>query len=831
MRRLTDPLERDGPNGLMARAQRPEQSFRALLKAAGLTFSPWARALRSSAADARGLLPLAIGAALLTGCALHSAPLPSPSPGTATLNGLVRGPDGAVVADAQVTVVVEGGPVGFEVLALTTTDPDGRFVVPDLPPGVVHVSAASEQHASAVRCGQELAADQVTTSPDLTLQEGGVRLNGRISDRGGAPLSEARLVVTPFDPRSGPAPCGVVGARSSAHGDYSVVMAPGMYALFGRAPGYVDRIDVEMLSAPRTFDYVLELAAEPGPAPTEVVDWVRDALIPLSTVDPGSGFDDLVAVGELVGEARVVALGESTHGTREFFLLKHRLLEYLVAEKGFTGFAIEAAMPEGFDVNRYVLTGEGDPRKALVGLYFWTWDTEEVLALIEWMRDWNRDHERKVRFYGIDLQPAGLAFTRTSAWLEAHGHPPDLEALAPLARAHTTFDLRTAAQSAMPAAIETAASLLAEIDAQHDPLVASSSEEEWAEIRQTARVIQQYLELRSGTQGRDASMAENVLWILEREEKVVVWAHNAHVSLDSKESPMGAALRAELGAEIVVFGLEFGSGRFRALPFPFWRQPAVQELSVEALDDESLPAMLGRSGAEIFALDLRALPQDGLVARWFSAWRPAHAISGGFSPGGSGYGPAEQLAARQYDALLYVRETTASRALPPGPPPAREVHPVGPMDFEDSPLGEPPSGWTWALQNEVFDYRASVVECDSGRCLELSRVEGPRYGQVSASLTRRIALEPAWDGGRVRVTAKLRAEGEAWWSVTVEGTETNHFSELDRRSSPMLTSATWSDVTLDVEIPEGAGFLVLTLVFEGEGAVWLDDVEIAEQQD
>jgi len=762
---------------------------------------------------------------LLTGCAHHVAPQPVLPGGTATLEGRVLAPSGAPVAGTQITVVVEGGPVAFEVLSLTTTDVDGRFVVRGLPPGKVNISAASDEYAPAAHCGQELVADRVATLPDLELEEGGVLLSGRISDVKGAPLSEGRLIVTGFDPSSGPAPCGVVAGRSSADGSYRFQVSPGPHAFFGRAPGHVDQIAVEVLSEPRQLDYSLELAADSGPAPTEVVDWVRETLVPLATVEPGSGLEDLSGLGEMVGEARVVALGESTHGTREFFLLKHRLLEYLVTEKGFTGFAIEAAMPESFDVNRYVLTGEGDPRKALAGLYFWTWDTEELLALIEWMKKWNSENEQKVRFYGIDIQFAGHAYTRTTTWLKAHGHPIDLAPLAPLARAETTSELRTAADP--DAALDAAAALLAHLDEHRDVLVAASSAGEWAEIRQCARVIQQKLAFASRAQSRDALMAENVQWVLQREEKVVVWAHNAHVSLDSgKSMPMGAVLRRKLGDELVVFGLEFGSGRFRALPFPFWQQPAVQELSVELLDDESLPAMLARSGAELFALDLRTLPESDGVARWFSAWRPAHAIGAGFSPGASGYGPASQLASRQYDALLYVQQTTAARALPPGPPPAREVHPAGPMDFEDTPLGKPPSGWTWALQNEVFDYRASVVECKSVRCLELRRVEGPRYGQKSASLTRRVPVEPAPEG--VRVSAMVRTEGDAWWSVTVEGSEENKFREINSSSSPIPASGTWSEVVVDLKVPEGAGFLVFKLLLEGEGAVWLDQVDVAK---
>ena len=80
-----------------------------------------------------------------------------------------------------------------------------------------------------------------------------------------------------------------------------------------------------------------------------------------------------VPLVDMVGDAHLVALGEATHGTREFFQLKHRILELLVRERGFNVFAIEATMPEAFAVNDYVLTGRGDPAKALAGLYFWTW--------------------------------------------------------------------------------------------------------------------------------------------------------------------------------------------------------------------------------------------------------------------------------------------------------------------------------------------------------------------------------------------------------------------------------------------------------------------------
>jgi erythromycin esterase len=136
----------------------------------------------------------------------------------------------------------------------------------------------------------------------------------------------------------------------------------------------------------------------------DILDWIRTSAFPIATVEAGKDFADLAPLRRLIGDARIVSLGEATRGTREFFQLKHRLLAYCVSELGFTIFAIEANFPECLRVNEYVLGGKGDAAEALAGMRFWTWDTEEVLALIEWMRAWNKNNQRQVKFYGFDMQ-------------------------------------------------------------------------------------------------------------------------------------------------------------------------------------------------------------------------------------------------------------------------------------------------------------------------------------------------------------------------------------------------------------------------------------------
>src|SRR5678809_272309 len=71
-------------------------------------------------------------------------------------------------------------------------------------------------------------------------------------------------------------------------------------------------------------------------AQADVTSWIRTNAVPLKTVEARHGFDDMEPLRRIIGDARIVSLGEATHGTREFFQLKHRMLEFLATQMGFT---------------------------------------------------------------------------------------------------------------------------------------------------------------------------------------------------------------------------------------------------------------------------------------------------------------------------------------------------------------------------------------------------------------------------------------------------------------------------------------------------------------
>ncbi len=106
--------------------------------------------------------------------------------------------------------------------------------------------------------------------------------------------------------------------------------------------------------------------------PDPVPAWLAANAHPFAGPHLSLPHTDLEFLRDIVGDARVVSLGENTHGARDFFEMKARILRFLVEEVGFNTFAIEATWPESWRFDHYVRSGEGDPHELLTGLYFWT---------------------------------------------------------------------------------------------------------------------------------------------------------------------------------------------------------------------------------------------------------------------------------------------------------------------------------------------------------------------------------------------------------------------------------------------------------------------------
>lgn len=404
----------------------------------------------------------------------------------------------------------------------------------------------------------------------------------------------------------------------------------------------------------------------PAPAPQAVVDWIRGQAIPLLTTRAGHGFSDLAPLRNVIGDARVVALGEATHGTREFFQMKHRLLEYLVSELGFSVFAIEANWPESEAVDEYIRTGQGDPARALAGLYFWTWNTEEVLDLIRWMRQWNSvPGHRQVRFYGFDMRAGAVAADRLAARLQQI----DADLAAEVGPALARLAANEHADAPQKENLAAVAAVLPRIAARL-PEPASAADRQAKVDRHYVQVLQQYTEMRGDSAGRaglrDRAMADNVRWIADVAEpgaRVVLWAHNWHVLNSNDPFPwMGRHLKTALGKEYLPVGFLFHHGAFQAMDRT-GRGRGLNEFTVGPPPAGSLEDSFERAGWPLCLLDLRRLPASGAVAEWFRSKKMMREAGAAFS---SEADMARELVLPdEYEAVIYIEATTRARPNPP----------------------------------------------------------------------------------------------------------------------------------------------------------------------
>lgn len=404
----------------------------------------------------------------------------------------------------------------------------------------------------------------------------------------------------------------------------------------------------------------------PDPAVAKaVVAELKKRVVPLETVEAGKPSGDLAAFGKAVGEARVVALGEATHGTREIFQMKHRMLEYLVKEKGFTVFAIEANWPESEALDRYIKTGEGDPKAGLAAMYFWTWQTEEILAMVEWMRAYNQAPGKHpiLSFTSFDMQIYKGASQKVWAYLQQYG---GTEAEAVTAEYVKLAKLNQREAGTAAAGAERVVSWLAE---RKQPLEAASSAQAYREALQSARIVAQATKLQAPGTGvgyRDEMMARNVEWLMKEAypgEKLVLWAHNGHVGKVKGYGyePMGKWLRQSLGERLYVLGFGIHTGSVRAMTREGGKSIGLAESKIPAADADSGTGLFSAVGQPLFFLDIRA--QDGALGNWLGQEHKFRSCGALWDRDeAENYLGSESLG-KAYDGYVYLEKTEAARGI------------------------------------------------------------------------------------------------------------------------------------------------------------------------
>ena len=394
-------------------------------------------------------------------------------------------------------------------------------------------------------------------------------------------------------------------------------------------------------------------------------DELRSAARPLS-----SGPDDHNPLLEMVGDARLVLLGEGSHGTHDFYQARADITRRLIAEKGFSAVAAEADWPDAYRVNRYVRRESDDTSasEALGGFKrfpTWMWRNTVVRDFVDWLRDFNatRSDQTKAGFFGLDLYSLFNSIEAVVEYLDRVD--PDaaeraryrygcFEHFGEDSQAYgyvAAFDLSRSCE-------DSAISQLIELQRRGMERPGRGSGDDFFDAQQNARLVKNAEEYyrsmfrgrRSSWNLRDTHMAETIdalVSYLEREDrepKIVVWAHNSHLG-DARATEMGRQgelnvgqlVRQKYGDSAVLVGFTTYTGTVTAATN--WDElgerkrvrPALPESYESAFHDTGIPDFFldlqnGAGDAKLFREDRleRAIgviyrPESERVSHYFHA--------------------------------------------------------------------------------------------------------------------------------------------------------------------------------------------------------------------
>ena len=369
---------------------------------------------------------------------------------------------------------------------------------------------------------------------------------------------------------------------------------------------------------------------------------------------------------ERIGDARVVLIGEATHGTSEFYKMRARITQRLIESKGFDIVAAEADWPDAAKIDYYVRHREAPPSAWTAFSRFptWMWRNEETRSLVDWLHAHNASREERMRvaFYGLDLYSLYTSVKAVISYLDSVD--PDLATtarerygcLSPWEADPAAYG-RAALRGSYRSCERAVTHILTEMLERRQELMLHDGHQ-FFDAAQNARLIasaEQYYRVmyygsRASWNLRDSHMFETLQNILDHrgpQSKAVIWAHNSHIGDASAtemgrrgEHNIGQLCRAHFGTECYSIG--FGTNDGTVAAASGWDEP-MQVMAVRPAHAQSYERLFHMTNTPGLILPLhRKTPElrERLIAP-----RLERAI-------GVIYRPESELASHYFEAVL-----------------------------------------------------------------------------------------------------------------------------------------------------------------------------------
>jgi len=356
-------------------------------------------------------------------------------------------------------------------------------------------------------------------------------------------------------------------------------------------------------------------------------------------------------------DKEVIAVGEASHGASEFFRMKSEIFKHLVREGNVRVFCLESTFTTAFHLNKYLLDETESPKEAIGKLDNFFWNTEEVLELVQWIKNWNRLNPKDlVYFFGIDVNSI----------------QPSAELISKYIYECNLINNRRTKAYYKELLISNSEESQVLIDSIKKELLHKKS----SYIKQSSKWEYDFLtyslinltqaknyRYRKAKVSRDEYLAINVKWVKQYTgKKIFVWAHNNHVS--KYYGYMGHYLDKAYGDAFYAIGFDFSHGKF-------WAKKGSNLLSVKLNGnkfsvctatppkEKFLTYKFSSLGSSLFFLDLKtSSTKSKELKKIFSKTMKVHNTTEWFSKK-TEY--QKTVLNQAYDAIIYIEEITPSK--------------------------------------------------------------------------------------------------------------------------------------------------------------------------
>ena len=278
---------------------------------------------------------------------------------------------------------------------------------------------------------------------------------------------------------------------------------------------------------------------------TQLVELIDQAAEPFSDITTA----DLDGLLERIGDSRLVLLGESTHGTAEFYDMRARITRELIEKKGFTIVALEADWPDAVIIDQFIRDPGSIPvqhYRPFTSFPDWMWGNHSFLEFTRWLKDYNKrveTTENSVSIYGLDLYNIRRSIDMIVDYLN-YIDPEAADAARWYYRcikpwSHDPSLYSHMMQSRNDTGCAIAVSAVSKILLDNKVAYSVIDRQAYFNAEQNARLVVNgeryfrtlYHEDNTSWNQRDANMLESLNAILQHhaEQKVVIWAHNSHI--------------------------------------------------------------------------------------------------------------------------------------------------------------------------------------------------------------------------------------------------------------------------------------------------------------